>query len=370
MGDFIKKKQVFGVKKSCKVNFLILLIFAFLVNFADKKVYAKTILSDDFSDYFPPEIFMLFPPSVQAFDTNLLYFNVSLFDFDKSIQENDEVIEIKYVYLPSFLPILENDSKNDEYRYTSNYAMRFFRSEYSTIAIQVDPNGVTTRVYKDESFVRQCKYDEEERLFYEIVWSQKDLNLAKQIFYEFSESEKSVPDYSVEKDFLQNMAFLNFYAENGLYSKSICYELSDKKTNDKKSSDGKQSNQTLGKSDKDTEQQNLLVMPSREDLKGKKIIEVKTWEYDDQNRVIKSIFKKDGRVLQIQKDYQKELVHPDEYIFENSVLKSKKLFDSDTDYSIEIFLEKGFSIKSVYVDNQLERNVFYKDGNFLRENIK
>ena len=350
------------VKNFVKFNLLAILLF--FTSFSS--VYAKTVLSDNFVDFFPPEIFVLFPPATRAFDTNLLQFNISIFNFDKSIAENEEVIEIKYVYFPNFLPEIKSTDK-DEYRYTNNYSMRFFRSEYSTIAIQVDPNGITTRIYKDDSSIRQCKYDEQERLFYEVVWDEKKSNLIKQVFYSFSDDEKSVPDFSVEKNYERNFAFLNFYNEKGLVVKNICYELESQK--DEKSKDDK-SKTEKSKVEKSTVEANVLDIPSRQDLKGKKIVETKQWEFDDKNHAIKTVLKKDGRTLSIQKDYEKDFAYPDEYISENGKLKSRKIYSSDSDYEIEIFLENGFSIKSVYVGSQLEKNVFYKDGKFIREVVK
>ena len=74
--------------KGLRIVFLILIFSLFISN-----GYSKTALSEDFEDYFPAEIFECFPPSVQGFDTNAMYFNLGVFNFDKTVDASLSQLE-------------------------------------------------------------------------------------------------------------------------------------------------------------------------------------------------------------------------------------------------------------------------------------
>nr|MCR4790711.1 hypothetical protein [Treponemataceae bacterium] len=317
------------------------IIFSIVLIFLCSSIFGKTILSDDFTDFFPPEIFKNFPPSVQEFDSNAMFFNMEIYNFDKTV-ENDEVIEIKYAYFPKHLP--KNSIENSvQYKYTSDYTMRFFRSENSIISIHVDPNQITTRVYKDDKYIRQCKYDDSSRLMNEIFWKVDSDETVRKIEYFYSDDEKVIPDSSIVKNFELKNLILNQYADNGQVSKKLTYKFS--------------------KENENVEESLSAIKFDRENL-----LVSQTWKYDEDNRVIESSYDKGNSKLLTKNDYSKNYPHPDEEVYENGIKKSVKNYSSESDYTYEIFLSNGFSIKSVYVQNLLDKEIFYRDGVFLREN--
>ncbi|MCR5698483.1 MAG: hypothetical protein K6G52_02450 [Treponemataceae bacterium] len=300
---------------------------------------AKTILEEDFHDFFPPEIFKNFTPGIQSFVSNLALFDFGIFDFDKTIPENDEIIEIKYVYFPNFLPPLANQDESEEgtYRYTNNYSMRFFRSENSTIAIHVDPNSTLTKTYLDERYLRQCKFDSENRIFDQLVWDAKGENKLKHINYFYQDENPGVCEYTVEKNFADKKWILTYFNENGLVSLIKDYEFT--------------------KSDE--ESQDFEDFPN---FGLRKPTSSRSWIYDDDSNVIQSSVKKGNHSVTVKNDYSNGFSHPDRILEEDGKIKSTTKYFSDVDYVMEVYLEDGFSVKSEYRDNRFVRNRYYRNG--------
>ena len=332
----MKKTVSLGIYK-LKRKFLILFL---LVSFASPLcVSAKTILDENFHDFFPPEIFKLFSPGIQSFTSNLSLLDFGIFDFDKTIEENDEIIEIRYVYFPKFLPPIANEDEKDDgtYRYTQNYSMRFFRSENSTIAIHIDPNSTLTKTYLDDRYLRQCKFDSQNRIFDQLVWDSAGEKKLMHINYFYQDDDASVCEYTIEKNYDKKCWILSYFTEKGLVSLVKDYEFTKE----------------------DEEKPDFDEQP---DLSLRKPSSTRSWIYDDESHIIESSVTKDSHTVTVKNDYSNGFSHPDRILEEDGVLKSSTIYYSDVDYVMEIFLEGGFSVKSEYRDNHFVKNRYYKDG--------
>lgn len=332
----MKNKNNFFVKV-----FLIFSLFIFCNGF----LFSQSILSKKFYNYFDKENFVKFPNWKNGFvflQNKNDVLDEELFPFNQS-----DDYEIKFSYLPR-IPISEDIiNENSIYKYQQDMQMRMFKSDESLVALQKNPLGQTTRVYKDDSLVKQKKYDEKERIFEEKIWKNDSQGFT--LLSEKKHKYKSDDDkfaYLIELIKYDSLSkILEFYNENNYIEKRESFSLQ-KILSEKKSSEKKDNIQ--------------------DEILKENLISTEFYFYDLENRITEYICKKNNFTVNIKYDYKKNLKNPDEVIFENEIKKSEKIFSSDFDYTNTIFLDENYSIKTVYKNSIKVEEHFYLDGKKIR----
>ncbi len=333
--------------KNNKIFFTII-IFSILI-FSNSNLFSQSVIDKKFFNHFSKEDFVKFPNWKNGF-----YFSQNkievLEDGILSFEQSDDY-EIKFSYLPR-IPVSEDIiTENSIYKYQQDMQMRMFKSEDSLVTLYKNPLGQTIRVYKEESLVKQKKYDEKERVFEEKIWKNdsQTFTLLSEKFYKYKSLDEKFP-YLIELIKYDGLAKVNeFYNENNFVAKRETFSL-EKKSSEKKSAQ-----------DKTSEKTNFSKEDFNEDL-----ILTENYFYDLENRIIEYRSEKNNFKVKIKYDYQKNLKNPDEVIFENDIKKSEKIFSSDFDYTNIVYLDENYSIKAVYKNSIKVEESIYLDGNKIR----
>ena len=107
------------------------------------------------------------------------------------------------------IPISEDIiNENSIYKYQQDMQMRMFKSDESLVTLQKNPLGQTTRVYKDDSLVKQKKYDEKERIFEEKIWKNdsQGFTLLSEKKHKYKSNERATPAPSSGSTLEMNLA--------------------------------------------------------------------------------------------------------------------------------------------------------------------
>ena len=302
----------------------------FLQNFF---LFSQSILDKNFSNYFSKEIFISFPNWKVGFVLNQN--NFIKFDDDILLLEKSDDYEMKFSYLPR-IPVSEDVVKeNSVYKYQEDLQLRLFKSENSYVSLYKNPLGQTIRIFKEDNLVKQKKYDDNERIFEENIWSNISnvftLLTEKKYFYNSLDDKFAK---SIELiDYKNNLKVNEFYNENNLLNKKEVFSLSRKKPDE-----------------------NFI----------EEIISTEEYFYDSENRIIKIVTNKKSSEVVIKYSYDKNLKNPDEVIFENEIKKSEKKYSSDFDYTYEVYLDENYSVKLIYKNSIKVEESIYLDGKKIR----
>ena len=302
----------------------------FLQNFF---LFSQSILDKNFSNYFSKEIFISFPNWKVGFVLNQN--NFIKFDDDILLLEKSDDYEMKFSYLPR-IPVSEDVVKeNSVYKYQEDLQLRLFKSENSYVSLYKNPLGQTIRIFKEDNLVKQKKYDDNERIFEENIWSNISnvftLLTEKKYFYNSFDDKFAK---SIELiDYKNNLKVNEFYNENNLLNKKEVFSLSRKKPDE-----------------------NFI----------EEIISTEEYFYDSENRIIKIVTNKKSSEVVIKYSYDKNLKNPDEVIFENEIKKSEKKYSSDFDYTYEVYLDENYSVKLIYKNSIKVEESIYLDGKKIR----
>ncbi|MGP1588063.1 MAG: hypothetical protein ACTTHG_06965 [Treponemataceae bacterium] len=346
--------MVFTKKNKEKIKFFIFLILTGI--FCNFSLFSKTVLDDNFTDFFPPEIFKKFPPSVLSFDFNKHFVDIPRPIFDCA-GEADEKYEIKLAFRPSNLPFIKQlNSDNVQYKYKRDFSIRLFKSENSNIFIYISPEGILTKVFKDENFIKMCRYDKKDRVISEIMWKDGETKMYSQTKYVYDSKDKKVPSFALEKNYNDKLISKIFYTEKNFIKRKTVFNFlqSEEQKN----------------SDNDNFDDELFIDSSFEDsfLSDKNFVSDEKYEYDEKNRILRTELTKGDFFVVHEYDFKKKLRNPDEVIYENNIKKSEKIFESDGNYSYEIYLPNNYSVKTVYKDYLIDEEIFFLNGEFVRSN--
>lgn len=308
-------------------------------------LFSQSIIDKKFFNYFSKEDFVKFPNWKNGFKFVQNKTDV-LEDEILSFEQSDDY-ELKFSYLPR-IPVSEDIiNENSIYKYQQDMQMRMFKSEESLVTLYKNPLGQTTRVYKEDSLVKQKKYDEKERVFEEKIWQNDSqvFTLLSEKVYRYKSLNDKFP-YLIEYTKYDSFSKMNeFYDENNYVEKRETFSL-EKNPVEKKSSEDKEKKQ--------------------EEIIKEKLISTEYYFYDSENRVTEYISEKNNFKIKIKYDYRKNLRNPDEVVFENDIKKSEKIFSSDFDYTNTVFIDESYSIKTIYKNSIKVEESFYLDGKKVR----
>lgn len=314
-------------------NFVIVKYIFILCNivFLNVNIFSISVLDKKYNNYFSKNDFLNFPNWKVGFNFSS---SENLIESDLYLFENTDDVEIKFSYLPR-IPVSEDLlEENSMYKYQEDFQMRFFKSEESLVSIHKNPLGQTTRVYKENSLVKQKIYDEKERVFSQKIWkndSEKyNLILEKKYEYNFFEDKYPAKIETVFYD-VKNL-MIEFFNQNNFVTKIEIYN----------------------------------VEFSENNIDDKKLLSCEYLNYDSENRVIEKILEKNDSVVKVLFDYSKGLKNPDEIVFENNNKVSEKKFVSDFDYSYTLYLDENYSVKSEYKNSIKVVEDIYLNGKKIR----
>ena len=198
--------------------------------------------------------------------------------------------------------------------------LRLFKSEDSFVSLYKNPLGQTSRIFKEDNLIKQKKYDKKERIFEEKIWdnnSQVFTLLSEKNYFYNSEDDK-FPGFTELFDFKNNLKVNEFFNENNYVNKKeVC------------------------SSSKKNDEEKFL----------EELISTEKYFYDEENRIVKIVSNKKSSEVVIKYSYENNFKNPNEVIFENETKKSEKIYSSDFDYTVEVYLDENYSIKSIYINS-------------------
>ena len=134
-------------------------------------------------------------------------------------------------------------------------------------------------------------------------------------------------------NYKNNLKIIEFFNENNFVNKKEIYSITKK-----------------------DEEENFL----------EELISVEKYFYDSENRIVKIVTNKKSSEVIVKYSYEKNFKNPDEVIFENEIKKSEKKYSSDFDYTVEVYLDENYSIKSIYKNSIKVEGSIYLDGKKIR----
>ena len=316
-------------------NKLIVRIFIFFSLFfiQDVFLFSQSILDKNFSNYFSKEYFVIFPNWKNGFNFEQNR-NIKIEDDILSLENSDDY-EIKFSYLPRISVSEDIVKENSVYKYQQDMQLRLFKSEDSFVSLYKNPLGQTSRIFKEDNLIKQKKYDKKERIFEEKIWdnnSQVFTLLSEKKYFYNSEDDK-FPDFTELFDFKNNLKVNEFFNENNYVNKKEVYSISKKNDEEK-----------------------FL----------EELISTEKYFYDVENRIVKIVSNKKSSEVVIKYSYENNFKNPNEVIFENETKKSEKIYSSDFDYTVEVYLDENYSIKSIYKNSIKVEESIYLDGKKIR----
>ena len=316
-------------------NKLIVRIFIFFSLFfiQDVFLFSQSILDKNFSNYFSKEYFVIFPNWKNGFNFEQNR-NIKIEDDILSLENSDDY-EIKFSYLPRISVSEDIVKENSVYKYQQDMQLRLFKSEDSLVSLYKNPLGQTSRIFKEDNLVKQKKYDEKERIFEEKIWDNNSqvFTLLSEKKYFYNSEEDKFPGFTELFDFKNNLKVNEFFNENNYVNKKEVYSISKKNDEEK-----------------------FL----------EELISTVKYFYDVENRIVKIVSNKKSSEVVIKYSYENNFKNPNEVIFENETKKSEKIYSSDFDYTVEVYLDENYSIKSIYKNSIKVEESIYLDGKKIR----
>lgn len=316
-------------------NKLIVRIFIFFSLFfiQDVFLFSQSILDKNFSNYFSKEYFVIFPNWKNGFNFEQNR-NIKIEDDILSLENSDDY-EIKFSYLPRISVSEDIVKENSVYKYQQDMQLRLFKSEDSLVSLYKNPLGQTSRIFKEDNLVKQKKYDEKERIFEEKIWDNNSqvFTLLSEKKYFYNSEEDKFPGFTELFDFKNNLKVNEFFNENNYVNKKEVYSISKKNDEEK-----------------------FL----------EELISTEKYFYDVENRIVKIVSNKKSSEVVIKYSYENNFKNPNEVIFENEIKKSEKIYSSDFDYTVEVYLDENYSIKSIYKNSIKVEESIYLDGKKIR----
>lgn len=316
-------------------NKLIVRIFIFFSLFfiQDVFLFSQSILDKNFSNYFSKEYFVIFPNWKNGFNFEQNR-NIKIAD-DILLLENSDDYEIKFSYLPRISVSEDIVKENSVYKYQQDMQLRLFKSEDSFVSLYKNPLGQTSRIFKEDNLIKQKKYDKKERIFEEKIWDNNSqvFTLLSEKKYFYNSEEDKFPGFTELFDFKNNLKVNEFFNENNYVNKKEVYSISKKNDEEK-----------------------FL----------EELISTEKYFYDVENRIVKIVSNKKSSEVVIKYSYENNFKNPNEVIFENEIKKSEKIYSSDFDYTVEVYLDENYSIKSIYKNSIKVEESIYLDGKKIR----
>ena len=316
-------------------NKLIVRIFIFFSLFfiQDVFLFSQSILDKNFSNYFSKEYFVIFPNWKNGFNFEQNR-NIKIDDDILSLENSDDY-EIKFSYLPRISVSEDIVKENSVYKYQQDMQLRLFKSEDSFVSLYKNPLGQTSRIFKEDNLIKQKKYDKKERIFEEKIWDNNSqvFTLLSEKKYFYNSEEDKFPGFTELFDFKNNLKVNEFFNENNYVNKKEVYSISKKNDEEK-----------------------FL----------EELISTEKYFYDVENRIVKIVSNKKSSEVVIKYSYENNFKNPNEVIFENEIKKSEKIYSSDFDYTVEVYLDENYSIKSIYKNSIKVEESIYLDGNKIR----
>ena len=316
-------------------NKLIVRIFIFFSLFfiQDVFLFSQSILDKNFSNYFSKEYFVIFPNWKNGFNFEQNR-NIKIEDDILSLENSDDY-EIKFSYLPRISVSEDIVKENSVYKYQQDMQLRLFKSEDSFVSLYKNPLGQTSRVFKEDNLIKQKKYDKKERIFEEKIWDNNSqvFTLLSEKKYFYNSEEDKFPGFTELFDFKNNLKVNEFFNENNYVNKKEVYSISKKNDEEK-----------------------FL----------EELISTEKYFYDVENRIVKIVSNKKSSEVVIKYSYENNFKNPNEVIFENEIKKSEKIYSSDFDYTVEVYLDENYSIKSIYKNSIKVKESIYLDGKKIR----
>ncbi|MEE0878308.1 MAG: hypothetical protein UH788_03435 [Treponemataceae bacterium] len=316
-------------------NKLIVRIFIFFSLFfiQDVFLFSQSILDKNFSNYFSKEYFVIFPNWKNGFNFEQNR-NIKIEDDILSLENSDDY-EIKFSYLPRISVSEDIVKENSVYKYQQDMQLRLFKSEDSLVSLYKNPLGQTSRIFKEDNLVKQKKYDEKERIFEENIWDNNSqvFTLLSEKKYFYNSLDDKFSNLTELFDYKNNLKIKEFFNENNFVNKKEIYSITKK-----------------------DEEENFL----------EELISVEKYFYDSENRIVKIVTNKKSSEVVIKYSYENNFKNPNEVIFENEIKKSEKIYSSDFDYTVEVYLDENYSIKSIYKNSIKVEESIYLDGKKIR----
>lgn len=255
-----------------------------------------------------------------------------------------------------------NSSSIERRIFDSEQNLSLFSFNDEILAIQKRDNKNILVSSDDKKTIRRF-FDEKSRVYKKEIWdisgSFQNSYLKNEELY-FYDEEKTVPSSATLLE--ENFKYKLTYDETGKVIVSEKYEY----VPDTKAAENEQ----------ETKKSNVLDKGDNYILRSKT-----NWKYNDEGKIIEKLFseyeykkvnKTKKTLTSTKKDvyeYKIKDVMPDYYYYENDVLRMKTIYSNEDSYVTTFYFDGGFVVDSVYENATHTKDIFYSNGNIIRQKV-
>ena len=255
-----------------------------------------------------------------------------------------------------------NSSSIERRIFDSEQNLSLFSFNDEILAIQKRDNKNILVSSDDKKTIRRF-FDEKSRVYKKEIWdisgSFQNSYLKNEELY-FYDEEKTVPSSATLLE--ENFKYKLTYNETGKVVASEKYEY----IPDTKAAENEQ----------ETKKSNVLDKGDNYILRSKT-----NWKYNDEGKIIEKLFseyeykkvnKTKKTLTSTKKDvyeYKIKDVMPDYYYYENDVLRMKTIYSNEDSYVTTFYFDDGFVVDSVYENATHTKDIFYSNGNIIRQKV-
>ena len=255
-----------------------------------------------------------------------------------------------------------NSSSIERRIFDSEQNLSLFSFNDEILAIQKRDNKNILVSSDDKKTIRRF-FDEKSRVYKKEIWdisgSFQNSYLKNEELY-FYDEEKTVPSSATLLE--ENFKYKLTYNETGKVVASEKYEY----IPDTKAAENEQ----------ETKKSNVLDKGDNYILRSKT-----NWKYNDEGKIIEKLFseyeykkvnKTKKTLASTKKDvyeYKIKDVMPDYYYYENDVLRMKTIYSNEDSYVTTFYFDGGFVVDSVYENATHTKDIFYSNGNIIRQKV-
>lgn len=255
-----------------------------------------------------------------------------------------------------------NSSSIERRIFDSEQNLSLFSFNDEILAIQKRDNKNILVSSDDKKTIRRF-FDEKSRVYKKEIWdisgSFQNSYLKNEELY-FYDEEKTVPSSATLLE--ENFKYKLTYNEAGKVVASEKYEyIPDTKVTE---------------NEQETKKSNVLDKGDNYILRSKT-----NWKYNDEGKIIEKLFseyeykkvnKTKKTLTSTKKDvyeYKIKDVMPDYYYYENDVLRMKTIYSNEDSYVTTFYFDGGFVVDSVYENATHAKDIFYSNGNIIRQKV-
>ena len=253
-----------------------------------------------------------------------------------------------------------NSSSLERRIFDSEQNLSLFSFNDEILAIQKRDNKNILVSSNDKKTIRRF-FDEKNRVYKKEIWdisgSFQNSYLKNEEYY-FYDEEKTVPSSATLLE--ENLKYKLTYNEAGKVVAGEKYEY----IPDTKAAENEQK----------TKKSNVLDKGDNYILRSKT-----NWKYNDEGKIIEKLFseyeyKKVNKTKKTLTSTKKDVYEykikdgmPDYYYYENDVLRMKTIYSNEDSYVTTFYFDGGFVVDSVYDNATHTKDIFYSNGNIIRQ---